>query len=228
MTTHWTPGTIRALGATTDLPTLGSSDLRAGPVAVLPDGAHRGMAAGRHPHQPDRRPLPRHRPVDPRRPQPGRAARRRRQSRAARARPGPAPQGRKQNRLAAVRTGSRGQAVNSPQDQDAAGPQPPRSPRPAGDRLITITDIRRIFGLGRTAAYDLTHRPDFPGPVSVSPRCYRWWASEVNTFAEALRLERSRPSARPTVKPRLADPATPTGRISGRVRAARGSRTESP
>jgi hypothetical protein len=43
-------------------------DLRAGPVALLPDGAHRGMGAGRHPHHQDRHTVPRHRPVHPERP----------------------------------------------------------------------------------------------------------------------------------------------------------------
>jgi len=36
--------------------------------------------------------------------------------------------------------------------------------------LITIKEIREIFGLGRTAAYELTHRPGFPAPVPIS-RC---------------------------------------------------------
>ncbi len=54
MTTQWTPEAIRALGATTDLPTLGD-DLRAGHLAVTRDGENRGMGAGRHPHPQDGR-----------------------------------------------------------------------------------------------------------------------------------------------------------------------------
>jgi predicted DNA-binding transcriptional regulator AlpA len=80
--------------------------------------------------------------------------------------------------------------VNSQQDL-AAGPQPDGPSRVANDRLLTIADIREIFGLDRTAAYELTHRPDFPGHVRVSRRCCRWWASEVDAFAEALRRERA-------------------------------------
>jgi predicted DNA-binding transcriptional regulator AlpA len=53
------------------------------------------------------------------------------------------------------------------------------------DRLISIGDIRKLFNLGRTAAYELTHRPDFPEPVPISSRCYRWWASEVDAFADS-------------------------------------------
>jgi len=55
------------------------------------------------------------------------------------------------------------------------------------DSLITIKEIRNIFGLGRTAAYELTHRPEFPAPVPISRRCYRWWAKEVAAFAAELR-----------------------------------------
>jgi hypothetical protein len=40
--------------------------------------------------------------------------------------------------------------------------------------LISIGDIRALFKLGRTAAYELARRPDFPVPVQVSRRCLRW------------------------------------------------------
>ncbi|MBO0803223.1 MAG: AlpA family phage regulatory protein [Nocardiopsaceae bacterium] len=89
------------------------------------------------------------------------------------------------------------------------------------DTLLDITDIRRIFKLGRTAAYELTHRPEFPGPIAISPRCYRWWASEVAAFAAALRQEPARTSAQRTRRPCLPDSATAPRRITGRVRAAR-------
>jgi predicted DNA-binding transcriptional regulator AlpA len=94
------------------------------------------------------------------------------------------------------------------------------------DSLITITDIRRIFRLGRTAAYELTRRAGFPDPVRVSARCYRWWASEVDAFAAALSREPARQSPRPDRGPRLPDPATPRRQITGRIRAARTSNKE--
>jgi predicted DNA-binding transcriptional regulator AlpA len=59
------------------------------------------------------------------------------------------------------------------------------------DSLIGIGEIRAIFGLGRTAAYELTHRPDFPAPICLSSRCYRWWAAENH------RLRRNPPPANP-------------------------------
>jgi predicted DNA-binding transcriptional regulator AlpA len=88
------------------------------------------------------------------------------------------------------------------------------------DSLIGIGDIREFFKLGRTAAYELTHRPEFPRPVLISPRCYRWWASEVNAFAATLRRERVRACTQRTSKPQVHHPATPPRRITGRIRAA--------
>ena len=120
--------------------------------------------------------------------------------------------------------GSRDAAADPPAASRRAG----RPLWPEGDTLITITDIRQIFRLGRTAAYELTHRPDFPNPVQVSPRCYRWWASEVDAFAAALPREHPRQAPRPASGPRAPDPATPSRQITGKVRAARTSRKEAP
>jgi predicted DNA-binding transcriptional regulator AlpA len=91
------------------------------------------------------------------------------------------------------------------------------------DVMLTISDIRRIFRLGKTAAYELTHRPEFPAPIPVSARCYRWWASEVDAYAQALRT-RPRNGPRRTA-PRPAVPGTPAKRITGTVRTARTSGT---
>jgi predicted DNA-binding transcriptional regulator AlpA len=89
------------------------------------------------------------------------------------------------------------------------------------DSLMTIGDIRGFFKLGRTAAYELTHRPEFPDPVPVSPRCYRWWASEVCAYATALRRERANGCRPRTTRPRPPHPATPPRRITGQLRPAR-------
>jgi predicted DNA-binding transcriptional regulator AlpA len=92
------------------------------------------------------------------------------------------------------------------------------------DRLISIRDIRIIFGLGRTAAYELTHRPEFPEPVRVSPRCYRWWASEVNAFAASLRARSPKPASRARTQ-RAAISQLPHSEaprhITGQIRTAR-------
>jgi predicted DNA-binding transcriptional regulator AlpA len=113
-----------------------------------------------------------------------------------------------------------------PPDPAADGPQAARAPRLASDTLLSIADIRAIFGLGRTAAYELTRRPGFPDPVMVSARCYRWWASEVNAFAAALRRERAQPAARRTAKPVLPGRAVAPRQIIGSVRAARAGKKE--
>ena len=98
----------------------------------------------------------------------------------------------------------------------------PTQARWMDDRLVSIQDIRSFFGLGRTAAYNLTHRPDFPEPVTISPRCYRWWASEVTAFATAQRRSCDRPTPL-SARVRHCE-VTKTGRplrIEGRVRTAR-------
>jgi predicted DNA-binding transcriptional regulator AlpA len=87
--------------------------------------------------------------------------------------------------------------------------------------LISIREIRALFGLGRTAAYELTHRPGFPAPVRISPRCYRWCAAEVAAFTADLRRQ-----ARPGNRQRPARRAVPAQdmpalHITGKVRVAR-------
>jgi predicted DNA-binding transcriptional regulator AlpA len=94
------------------------------------------------------------------------------------------------------------------------------------DSMVSIRDIRALFELGRTAAYELTHRPEFPEPVVVSPRCYRWWASEVTAFARNLRCEGTRPRSQAS-HARHCDASLPNPplHIEGIVRAARTRRT---
>jgi len=92
-----------------------------------------------------------------------------------------------------------------------------------------MEDIRKLFKLGRTAAYELTRRPEFPEPVAISSRCYRWWASEVDTFANSLRRKSPDQSVRGdrTQLVTTPHPAMPPRRITGKVRAAR-TRREAP
>jgi predicted DNA-binding transcriptional regulator AlpA len=111
-----------------------------------------------------------------------------------------------------------------PLSGDRAGPELAAASLQAGS-LVGITQIRAFFGLGRTAAYELTHRRDFPVPLVLSPRCYRWRATEVLAFAARLRDGSSRftpcfPQGRPA-SPRQ-DPAddAPLG-ITGTVRYTR-------
>ena len=122
--------------------------------------------------------------------------------------------------------------MSNPPDPAIPGPATAGPARWTSDTLISIGDIRKLFNLGRTAGYELTHRPDFPDPVPISSRCYRWWASEVDAFADNLRRKRSEQSVRAdgtqrTTKPQTPHPATPPRHIAGKVRSAR-ARREAP
>lgn len=55
------------------------------------------------------------------------------------------------------------------------------------DRL-TIHDIRRKFGIGRTAAYQLIKAPGFPPPLPTPQRAYQWDAEAVNAFLATAKL----------------------------------------
>ncbi len=99
------------------------------------------------------------------------------------------------------------------------------------DSLISVREIRMLFRLGRTAAYELTHRPGFPQPVVISPRCYRWWATEVTAFAASARREASQPrhlcNGRHASARQMPHSAASPPRISGKVRIARTRRKAS-
>ena len=115
--------------------------------------------------------------------------------------------------------------MSRPPDPAIHPPETAGQTRWSTDRLISIGDIRNLFKLGRTAAYELTHRPEFPEPVAVSSRCYRWWASEVDAYADTLRLKHSQQSVDATQrvrKPNASNRAAQPRRITGKVRAARG------
>jgi len=116
-------------------------------------------------------------------------------------------------------------AISSSDGMDQPG-APPRD-RPSTDRLIGIREIRQLFDLGRTAAYDLTHRPGFPAPVPVSRNAYRWWASEVAVFTAALRADSQNPSGSPRRRAQQRTSPQEAARlhITGKVRAAHNRRT---
>jgi predicted DNA-binding transcriptional regulator AlpA len=106
-------------------------------------------------------------------------------------------------------------------NRSADGTVPPATTSLQAGTLISIREIRALFGLGRTAAYELTHRADFPAPVRISPRCYRWWAAEVTAFTADLRRQaqpgnRQRPARQPAPAQDM-----PALHITGKVRMAR-------
>ena len=116
---------------------------------------------------------------------------------------------------------------NSPRTNGPNEAQTEAQTRWATDTLISILDIRELFGLGRTAVYELTHRSGFPEPIKLSPRCYRWWASEVIAFTANVRL-RNTPSRREVERAanRSASPNDSTPLlIIGAMRVARSRKT---
>ena len=95
------------------------------------------------------------------------------------------------------------------------------------DYLIGIREIRVLFGLGRTAAYELVHRPGFPAVVPVSSHSHRWWESEVRAFATTLQAEGQQAVRLARAGRAMPGPDTAPLRIAGRMRYAR-RRTTSP
>jgi predicted DNA-binding transcriptional regulator AlpA len=135
--------------------------------------------------------------------------------------------------LSSFRLGQRRSAVNSPLPYDASrhleSAKVPVSANRADlvtDRLVSVREIALWFGLGRTAAYELTHRDGFPAPVVISPRCYRWPAGEVAEFAAGLRKEQRAGRHTTATQQRARSTVQTSGtsrRITGTVRAARAS-----
>lgn len=111
-----------------------------------------------------------------------------------------------------------------PEGSAACEPEAVPQGRPGADRLISIGDIRMLFKLGRTAAYELTHRPGFPVPVRVSSRCLRWWASEVDAYVGALQREGAQRGTRRAAAREAGSPTAVPRRITGTVRVARSRR----
>jgi len=53
--------------------------------------------------------------------------------------------------------------------------------------LVDLTEIMVLTGLGRTAAYALTRRPDFPTAYVLSSKTVRWEFAEVNMWLESCK-----------------------------------------
>ena len=99
------------------------------------------------------------------------------------------------------------------------------------NRLISRQQVGDLFGLRRSATYDLTQRPDFPPPVVVSPKCLRWPVDEVVAFAEKLRhkdvAHQARAARTRRVDGNAACPSQAAGSQDGSVRrGARGCASE--
>ncbi len=49
-------------------------------------------------------------------------------------------------------------------------------------RTIDVSGLRSLFGLGRTATYELTHDETFPQAYGITPRHYVWNLDEVEMW----------------------------------------------
>ena len=86
---------------------------------------------------------------------------------------------------------------------------------PSMDEYLSITDLRALLRLGRSAAYALTHSPGFPDPVRLSGSCYRWPRPAV----EAFLVSRTIPATQRPTPP--AERAAPGRLLTGRTRPRR-------
>jgi predicted DNA-binding transcriptional regulator AlpA len=105
------------------------------------------------------------------------------------------------------------------------GQDSPSGWSPDGAGLMSRREIGEFFRLGKSAAYDLTRRADFPPPVVVSTRCLRWPQRDVTQFAERLRGNPPRRRGHPRAAHHPAGAPAGQRRITGRVRAV-GERRE--
>lgn len=65
----------------------------------------------------------------------------------------------------------------SPSDRPAA--RPPVDAAITAHRLLKLTEVCELAGLGRSSIYRLTAEARFPAPVRVSDRCVRWRMADV-------------------------------------------------
>ncbi len=65
---------------------------------------------------------------------------------------------------------------------------------PCSLSIFDIHTVRRIFGVSRTAGYDLTRSAGFPPPIVISSRCLRWPVEDTLAYRDGLSAA-SRPGA---------------------------------
>lgn len=63
---------------------------------------------------------------------------------------------------------------------------PPTSHLHNVERLLRISDVRHLTGLGRSTIYAKIKNEEFPQPVRVHGTCVAWKESEVGAWIAAL------------------------------------------
>lgn len=60
----------------------------------------------------------------------------------------------------------------------------------AGMRVLTLSEVRTLTGLGKSTVYDLIRENDFPAPIRLTLRKRGWILREVELWLEDKRAER--------------------------------------
>ena len=50
------------------------------------------------------------------------------------------------------------------------------------ETLLTASDIRAILGVARSTFYTIIRDSDFPSPIKINSRTYRWHRSEIELW----------------------------------------------
>jgi predicted DNA-binding transcriptional regulator AlpA len=74
--------------------------------------------------------------------------------------------------------------------------------------MVSAIHAAEMFGVSERKFHELRHRPGFPAPVDLGPRCKRWRVADLEEYMAAL----------PTAEPSLAPERLMRHRGSGNAR----------
>ena len=77
---------------------------------------------------------------------------------------------------------------------------PEKYPQGTGRRLLRLSEVRHLVGLGRSAIYDQVKRGHFPAPVHIGARAVAWASDQIDAWIDC-RINESRRSALEGGKP---------------------------
>ncbi len=63
-------------------------------------------------------------------------------------------------------------------------------------RILRLSEVREVTGLGRASIYDAARRGEFPRQILLGKRASGWLESEVQEWIERRVSERDRRAAR--------------------------------
>lgn len=59
--------------------------------------------------------------------------------------------------------------------------------------LLSAVESANFLGVSERLFHDIRHRPGFPRPVQLSPRCVRWRLDELQEWIRALPRHNAQP-----------------------------------